>query len=80
MAPMFMTLWSAGCTWTIDGVAAALKERNPAVKIGLADPPGAAMHAYFTTGELRAEGSHFAQRPRPVPRVALGFLRIAAVG
>jgi amidase len=24
MAPMFMTIWSAGCTWTIDGAAQAL--------------------------------------------------------
>ena len=24
MAPMFMTVWSAGCTWTIDGAAHAL--------------------------------------------------------
>jgi cysteine synthase A len=46
-----------GTGGTLAGVAAALKERNPAVKIGLADPPGAAMHAYFTTGELKAEGS-----------------------
>jgi amidase len=28
MAPMFMTVWSAGCTWTIDGAAGAL-ERQP---------------------------------------------------
>ena len=30
MAPMFMTLWSAGCTWTIDGAAAALKRQPTA--------------------------------------------------
>jgi cysteine synthase A len=46
-----------GTGGTLAGVAAALRERNPAVKIGLADPPGAAMHAFFTTGELRAEGT-----------------------
>jgi cysteine synthase A len=46
-----------GTGGTLAGVAAALKERNPRVHIGLADPPGAAMHAYFTTGELKAEGS-----------------------
>lgn len=46
-----------GTGGTLAGVAAALRERNPAVKIGLADPPGAAMHSYFTTGELKAEGS-----------------------
>jgi cysteine synthase A len=46
-----------GTGGTLAGVAAALRARNPAVKIGLADPPGAAMHAWFTTGELKAEGS-----------------------
>lgn len=46
-----------GTGGTLAGVAAALRERNPAVKIGLADPPGAAMHSYFTSGELKAEGS-----------------------
>jgi cysteine synthase A len=46
-----------GTGGTLAGVAAALRARNPAVKIGLADPPGAAMHAYFTTGELKAEGT-----------------------
>jgi cysteine synthase A len=46
-----------GTGGTLAGVAAALRERNPAVKIGLADPPGAAMHAWFSTGELKAEGS-----------------------
>ncbi len=46
-----------GTGGTLAGVAAALRERNPAIKIGLADPPGAAMHAYYTEGELKAEGS-----------------------
>ncbi|MBI5070489.1 MAG: cysteine synthase A [Deltaproteobacteria bacterium] len=46
-----------GTGGTLAGVAAALRERRRDVKIGLADPPGAAMHAYFTTGELRAEGT-----------------------
>lgn len=48
---------AVGTGGTLAGVAAALRERNPAVKIGLADPPGAALHAWFTTGELKAEGS-----------------------
>ena len=46
-----------GTGGTLAGVAAALREKNPAVKIGLADPPGAALHSYFTTGVLKAEGS-----------------------
>ncbi len=46
-----------GTGGTLAGVAAALRERNPAVKIGLADPPGAALYHYFKHGELKAEGS-----------------------
>jgi cysteine synthase len=46
-----------GTGGTLAGVAAALRERKKSVQIGLADPPGAAMHSYFTTGELKAEGS-----------------------
>ncbi|HET9553877.1 MAG TPA: cysteine synthase A, partial [Anaeromyxobacteraceae bacterium] len=46
-----------GTGGTLAGVAQALREKKPSVKIALADPPGAAMHAYFTTGELRAEGT-----------------------
>jgi cysteine synthase A len=46
-----------GTGGTLAGVAAALRERKPAVEIGLADPPGAAMHAFFTSGELKAEGT-----------------------
>jgi cysteine synthase A len=34
-----------------------LKERNPKIRIALADPPGAALYSYYTTGELKAEGS-----------------------
>jgi amidase len=30
MAPMFMTIWSAGCTWTIDGAAYGLKKQPSA--------------------------------------------------
>ncbi len=48
---------AVGTGGTLAGVAAALRARNPAVKVALADPPGAAMHAWFTTGELKAEGS-----------------------
>ena len=35
----------------------ALKARNPKVRIGLADPMGAALYSYYTTGTLKAEGS-----------------------
>jgi cysteine synthase A len=48
---------SAGTGGTLAGVAAALHSRNPNVKIGLADPPGAALYSYYKNGELKAEGS-----------------------
>lgn len=48
---------AVGTGGTLAGVAAALRERNPKVKIGLADPPGAALYSYYTNGELKAEGS-----------------------
>jgi cysteine synthase A len=48
---------AVGTGGTLSGVALALKERNKNVKIALADPDGAALYSYFTTGELKAEGS-----------------------
>ena len=41
---------------TLAGVGLFLKERNPRVVIGLADPMGAALYHYYTAGELKAEG------------------------
>jgi cysteine synthase len=46
-----------GTGGTLSGVALALKERNPKIRIGLADPMGAALYHYFTHGELKAEGN-----------------------
>jgi len=46
-----------GTGGTLSGVALFLKERNPEVRIGLADPLGAAMYSYFTSGELKSQGS-----------------------
>ena len=48
---------AVGTGGTLAGVAQALRERNPRVRIGIADPPGAALYSYYTTGELQAEGS-----------------------
>jgi cysteine synthase len=48
---------AVGTGGTLAGVAAALRERKPGIAIGLADPPGAALFSYYTTGELKAEGS-----------------------
>jgi len=48
---------AAGSGGTIAGVATALRERNPNIKIGLADPGGAALYGYYANGELKSEGT-----------------------
>ena len=48
---------AVGTGGTLAGTGMALKERNPDVQIALADPMGAALFSYYTTGELKAEGS-----------------------
>jgi cysteine synthase A len=48
---------AVGTGGTLAGVALALRERKPDVVIALADVPGAALYSYYTTGELKAEGS-----------------------
>ena len=48
---------SVGSGGTLGGVARALKERNPEIKIALADPMGSALYNWFVKGELKAEGN-----------------------
>ncbi len=48
---------SVGTGGTLAGVGLALKERNPAIRIVLADPMGSALYHYYAKGELKAEGS-----------------------
>ncbi len=48
---------AVGSGGTLAGVGMALKARNPKVTIGLADPMGAALYSYYTTGVLKSEGS-----------------------
>ena len=48
---------AVGTGGTLAGVGLALKERNPKVAIGLADPMGAALYNFYAHGELKAEGS-----------------------
>jgi len=45
---------AVGSGGTLAGVAMALQPRG--VKIGLADPEGAALYSFYTTGELKSEG------------------------
>lgn len=48
---------ACGTGGTLAGIGIALKARDPKIKIGLADPFGAALYSYYTTGVLKAEGS-----------------------
>ncbi|MEZ4293066.1 MAG: cysteine synthase A [Myxococcota bacterium] len=52
---------AAGTGGTIAGVGMALKERNPSVTIGLADPMGAALYHYYAHGSLKAEGDSISE-------------------
>ncbi len=48
---------AVGSGGTLAGVAHALKERNKDIQIGIADPEGAALYSYYTTGEFGSTGS-----------------------
>ena len=52
---------AAGTGGTIAGVGMGLKERNPAIRIALTDPEGAALYSWFTEGELKSEGNSIAE-------------------
>lgn len=47
---------AVGSGGTLAGVAMALKDRKQDIRIGLADPEGAALYSYYTTGELKSSG------------------------
>jgi cysteine synthase A len=48
---------SVGSGGTLAGVGIGLKAKNPKIQIGIADPMGASLYSYYTTGVLKAEGS-----------------------
>ena len=50
---------AAGSGGTVAGVAEALQPKG--VKVGLVDPDGAALYSFYTTGELKAEGSSISE-------------------
>ena len=52
---------AVGTGGTLAGTGLYLKERNPQIRIGLADPLGAALYSWYTQGELRAEGSSISE-------------------
>ncbi|HEY7901600.1 MAG TPA: cysteine synthase A, partial [Caulobacteraceae bacterium] len=52
---------AVGSGGTLAGVAMALREQNPDVVIGLADPHGAALYDWYAHGNLIAEGSSISE-------------------
>lgn len=47
---------AVGTGGTLAGVSQALKEKNPAIKIGLVDPMGSSLYHHYIDGTLRSEG------------------------
>ncbi|MCF6305614.1 MAG: cysteine synthase A [Rhodobacteraceae bacterium] len=52
---------AVGSGGTLAGMATYLRHKNKDIKIGLADPDGAAIYSYYTTGTLASEGSSIAE-------------------
>ncbi len=48
---------AVGTGGTLAGTAMGLKRHSGHIKIGIADPMGAALYSFYTTGELKSEGS-----------------------
>ena len=47
---------AVGTGGTLAGTGIGLREKNKDIKIALADPMGAALYSYYTTGEFKSEG------------------------
>ncbi|TLP49223.1 cysteine synthase A [Cohaesibacter sp. CAU 1516] len=52
---------AVGTGGTLAGTAQGLRAHNPDIKIGLADPHGAALYNYYKHGELKSEGSSISE-------------------
>jgi cysteine synthase A len=52
---------AVGTGGTLAGVGMFLKERKPGVVIALADPMGAALYSWYTSGELKMEGESISE-------------------
>jgi cysteine synthase A len=48
---------AVGTGGTLGGVSMGLKAKRRDIVIGIADPMGAALYSYYTSGELKSEGS-----------------------
>ena len=52
---------AVGTGGTLAGIGLYLKERNPKIQIGIADPMGAALYNFYKHGELKAEGESISE-------------------
>ncbi|MFK8051514.1 MAG: cysteine synthase A [Woeseiaceae bacterium] len=52
---------AVGTGGTLGGVARGLRQHNPDVAIGLADPHGSGLHHFFKHGEIKIEGSSLSE-------------------
>ena len=52
---------AVGTGGTLAGVAEALRAHKPEVAIAIADPFGAALYSYYTTGELQSSGNSISE-------------------
>ena len=52
---------AVGTGGTLAGVAEALRARKPEVAIAIADPFGAALYSYYTTGVLQSSGNSISE-------------------
>jgi cysteine synthase A len=52
---------AVGSGGTLAGVAQTLREHNPDIVIGLADPHGSAIYSWYADGELRPEGTSISE-------------------
>ena len=52
---------AVGTGGTLAGTAMGLRERNPDIKIGLADPEGAALYEWYANGALKSQGSSISE-------------------
>lgn len=61
---------AVGTGGTISGVSRYLKEKNPNLKVVLADPQGSGLFSYVKTGKLEAKGSSITE--------GIGIMRVTA--
>ena len=51
----------SGSGGTLGGMSLYLKEQNPDIQIGIADPLGSALYNYYAHGELKSEGGSISE-------------------